>query len=75
MVEGRLRKFYEDITLLSQIFVIDGETRIETVLKNAEKLAGAPVSIGRFVRFAIGEGIEKQETDFAAEVAATARSA
>ncbi len=75
MVEGRLRKFYEDITLLSQIFVIDGETRIEAVLKNAEKQAGAPVSIGRFVRFAIGEGIEKQETDFAAEVAATARSA
>ncbi|MEX0860382.1 MAG: translation elongation factor Ts [Cucumibacter sp.] len=75
MVEGRLRKFYEDVCLLSQIFVIDGETRIEAVLKGAEKVAGAPVAITEFVRFAIGEGIEKQETDFAAEVAATARTA
>ena len=75
MVDGQLRKYYEEVCLLSQVFVIDGETRIETVLKNAETAAGAPVTVTEFVRFAIGEGIEKQQTDFAAEVAATAGTA
>lgn len=70
MVEGRIRKYYEEVVLLSQVFVVDGENRIEAVLKNAEKDAGAPVEIKGFVRFAIGEGIEKEETDFAAEVSA-----
>jgi len=72
MVEGRMRKYFEEVTLLSQVFVIDGETKIADVLKNAEKEVGAPVSLTKFVRFALGEGIEKVETDFAAEVAATA---
>jgi len=72
MVEGRIRKFYEDVALLSQTFVVDGETRIEQVLKNAEGSIGAPVSIKQFVRFELGEGIEKKEDDFAAEVAAAA---
>ena len=72
MVEGRMRKYFEEVTLLSQVFVVDGETKVGDVIKNAEKDAGAPVKLTRFVRYALGEGIEKAETDFAAEVAATA---
>jgi len=70
MLEGRMRKFYEEICLLDQIFVIDGETKISKVLENAEKDVGAPVKLVAFERFQLGEGIEKEETDFAAEVAA-----
>jgi elongation factor Ts len=73
MVEGRVRKFYEEVTLLAQVFVIDGETRVADVVKRAEKDAGAPIRVTRFVRYGLGEGIDKgPETDFAAEVAATA---
>jgi elongation factor Ts len=72
MVEGRVRKFFEESTLLAQIFVIDGENKVGDVVKNAEKDAGAPIKVTGFVRYALGEGIEKQETDFAAEVAAAA---
>ena len=72
MVEGRIRKFYEDVALLSQTFVVDGETKIEQVLKNAEGDVGAPVQLTGFVRYELGEGIEKKEEDFAAEVAAVA---
>ena len=72
MVEGRMRKYFEEVTLLSQVFVIDGETKVADAIKNAEKDAGAPIKLTKFVRFALGEGIEKVETDFAAEVAATA---
>ena len=72
MVEGRVRKFYEEVTLLSQVFVIDGETKVGDVVKNAEKDVGAPVKVTGFVVYALGEGIEKEESDFAAEVAATA---
>ncbi|TDQ66369.1 elongation factor Ts [Maritalea mobilis] len=72
MVDGRMRKYFEEVCLLSQTFVIDGETKIADVVKNAEKEAGAPVELVDFVRFAIGEGIEKEESDFAAEVAAAA---
>ena len=72
MVEGRVRKFYEEVTLLSQVFVIDGETKVGDVVKNAEKEAGAPIKVTGFVVYALGEGITRQETDFAAEVAATA---
>jgi len=75
MVEGRVRKYYEEICLLSQTYVIDGESKIADVLKAAEKDAGAPVEVTEFVRFAIGEGIEKEEQDFAAEVAAVAGTA
>jgi elongation factor Ts len=73
MVEGRLKKFYEDVVLLEQLYVIDGESRVVAVLDHAAKDAGAPVHVAGFVRFALGEGIEKVETDFAAEVAATAK--
>ncbi|MDB5612786.1 MAG: elongation factor Ts [Devosia sp.] len=72
MVDGRMRKYFEEVTLLAQTFVIDGETKVRDVIKNAEKDAGAPIKLIRFVRYALGEGIVKVETDFAAEVAATA---
>lgn len=72
MVEGRVRKFYEEVTLLAQVFVIDGESKVGDVVKRAEEEAGAPIKVTRFVRYALGEGIAKEETDFAAEVAATA---
>ena len=68
MIEGRLRKFYEESVLRSQTFVIDGETKIEKVLENAAKEFGAPVEIAGYVRFAVGEGIDKPTEDFAAEV-------
>lgn len=72
MVDGRMRKYFEEVTLLAQTFVIDGETKVRDAIKNAEKDVGAPIKLTKFVRYALGEGIEKVETDFAAEVAATA---
>ncbi|NQV79447.1 MAG: translation elongation factor Ts, partial [Alphaproteobacteria bacterium] len=72
MIEGRLRKYFEEVCLLDQVFVIDGERRVSQVLETAAKDCGAPVSISAFVRFQLGEGIEKDTSDFAAEVAATA---
>ncbi|MCG8561953.1 MAG: translation elongation factor Ts [Hyphomicrobiales bacterium] len=72
MVEGRLRKYYEEVVLLSQTFVIDGENTVEKAVKAAEADVGAPIEIAGFERFALGEGIEKEEEDFAAEVAAAA---
>jgi elongation factor Ts len=72
MVEGRVRKYYEEVTLLAQTFVIDGESKVADVVKAAEKEAGAPIKVTKFVRYGLGEGIAKEETDFAAEVAATA---
>ena len=73
MVEGRLRKFYEEFVLLEQIFVVDQETRIAKVVENAAKAAGAAITVTGFARFALGEGIERNRTDFAAEVAAAAQ--
>ena len=69
MMEGRMRKFYEDTVLLSQTFVIDGETQVSKVLEKAAKEFGAPITVEGFVRFQVGEGIEKVESDFADEVA------
>jgi elongation factor Ts len=71
MVEGRLRKYYEEVCLLEQVYVIDGETKVSKVVENAAKDVGAPVKLVGFARFQLGEGIEKEESDFAAEVAAT----
>ena len=73
MVEGRVRKFYEEVVLLQQAFIMDPDKTVETFVKAAEKEVGAPVSVEGFVRFALGEGIQKEETDFAAEVAAAAK--
>ncbi len=73
MVEGRMRKFYEESTLLKQPFVIDPDKSVEEAAKAAESTVGAPVKVSGFVRFALGEGIEKEEEgDFASEVAAMA---
>jgi len=72
MVEGRLRKFYEEVVLLEQTFVIDGENKVSKVLENAGKDMGAPVSVAAFARFQLGEGVEKSQSDFASEVAAAA---
>ncbi len=73
MIEGRIRKFYEEVVLLSQTFVIDGENTVEKAVKNAEGDVGAPIKVAGFIRLALGEGIEKEEEDFAAEVAAAAK--
>ncbi|QPC87686.1 elongation factor Ts [Mesorhizobium sp. NBSH29] len=74
MVEGRMRKFYEEVVLLKQAFVINPDLTVEKALAEAEKAIGAPAKITAFVRFALGEGIEKEESDFAAEVAAAVKN-
>ena len=74
MVEGALRKFKEEVVLVSQVFVIDGKTKVGDVVAQAAKDVGAPVALKGFLRFQLGEGIEKQTSDFAAEVAAAAGS-
>ncbi|MCV0396500.1 MAG: translation elongation factor Ts [Rhizobiaceae bacterium] len=73
MVEGRLRKFYEEVVLLKQAFVLNPDQTVEQALKAAEKEIGAAAAITGYVRFALGEGVEKEESDFAAEVAAAAK--
>jgi elongation factor Ts len=73
MVEGRLRKFYEEVVLLKQAFVLNPDVTVENALKDAEKEIGAPAKITGYIRFALGEGIEKEESDFAAEVAAAVK--
>ena len=72
MVEGGLAKFRKDTALTSQLFVMDGKTPVADVVAQAGKEAGTPVTLAGFVRFQLGEGIEKEQTDFAAEVAAAA---
>ncbi|MEX0644639.1 MAG: translation elongation factor Ts [Parvularculaceae bacterium] len=59
MVEGRLRKFYEEVILLEQIFVVDGETRVSKVLENTAKEIGAPIEFAGFARLELGEGVDK----------------
>ncbi len=71
MVEGRIRKFYEEVCLMDQTYVVDGESKISKVLEDAGKELGSPVTITGFARFALGDGIEKEE-DYAGEVAALA---
>ena len=66
MVEGRIRKYYEEVVLLEQVWVHDGETRVKEVVKKAG------MTLSGFARFQLGEGIDKQTSDFAAEVAAAA---
>jgi len=70
MVEGGLRKFHQEVVLLEQAFVMDGKTKVSKVVDEAGNHVGAPVRIAGFLRFALGEGIEKKSEDFAAEVAA-----
>lgn len=73
MVEGRMRKFFEEVALLSQAFVINPDLTVGAAIKEAEKEAGAPIEVTGMARLLLGEGIEKEETDFAAEVAAVAK--
>lgn len=72
MVEGAMAKFRKENALLSQLFVMDNKTKIEDVIAAEGKRLGAPVTLAAYLRFQIGEGIEKKESDFAAEVAAAA---
>lgn len=73
MVEGAVKKFAKENALLSQLFVIDNKTPIADVVAKAGKDAGAAIVLKDYVRFQLGEGIEKEESDFAAEVAAVAK--
>jgi elongation factor Ts len=68
MAEGRVRKFYEEVSLCDQIFVIDGKTKIKDAVEEFNKNAGCNVHISRFIKFVLGEGVEKNETNFADEV-------
>jgi elongation factor Ts len=72
MVDGAIAKYAKDNALLSQLFVIDNKTPIAQVVDQAGKAAGTRIVLKDYVRFQLGEGIEKKETDFAAEVAAAA---
>jgi elongation factor Ts len=69
MVEGRLRKFYEESVLLEQTWVMDTDKKVKDAVADAAKAAGAPVTVSAFVRLALGEGIAKETDDLAAEVA------
>ena len=71
MVEGRIRKYYEEVVLLEQTFVMDGERKVAKVIEDAGKEMGAEVKMTGMLRLELGEGVEKEEEDFAAEVAAT----
>ncbi|WP_423602897.1 translation elongation factor Ts [Sphingomonas sp. MS122] len=72
MVEGAVKKFAKENALLSQLFVMDGKTPVADIIAKAGKDAGTSIVLKDYVRFQLGEGIEKEESDFAAEVAATA---
>jgi len=72
MLDGAVKKFAKENALLSQLFVMDGKTPVADVIAKAGKDAGAAIVLKDYVRFQLGEGIEKEESDFAAEVAATA---
>lgn len=72
MVEGAIAKFKKESALLSQLFVMDNKTPVSDVVSSAAKECGAPVHLKAFKRFQLGEGIERKESDFAAEVAAAA---
>jgi elongation factor Ts len=73
MIEGRVRKFYAEVVLVEQAFVMDGKTAVKDALKAAEKDIGGATEITGYIRFELGEGIEKKVEDFAAEVAKVAQ--
>jgi elongation factor Ts len=72
IVESGLKTYYKEVTLLEQPYVHDDKKSVSQALKEAEGKVGAPIKVAGFLRFVLGEGIEKQESDFAAEVAAAA---
>jgi elongation factor Ts len=71
MIVGRMNKFFQEVCLMKQAFVINPDLSVEKAVKEAEAGAGAPIAVTGFVRLAVGEGIDKQVEDFAAEVAKT----
>jgi len=73
MVEGRIRKFYEEVVLEEQAFIMDPKSRVKDVVDAKAKELGSAVKLAGFLCFALGEGIEKEESDFAAEVASLAK--
>jgi elongation factor Ts len=73
MVEGRMRKFFQEVALMSQAFVMNPDQTVEEAVKAAEAEVGAPIKVAGMARLLLGEGVEKEEEDFAAEVAATAK--
>ncbi len=72
MIVGRMRKYYEEVVLLNQVFVMDGESKVSDVIAKAAKDAGTAIELTAYARVEMGEGLEKKEDDFAAEVAAAA---
>ena len=72
MIEGGVRKYAQENSLLTQVFVIDGKSKVGDIVAAAAKAAGSPITIKAYVRLQLGEGIEREEKDFAAEVAAAA---
>jgi elongation factor Ts len=72
MIEGRIKKFYQEVILLKQAFVVNPDLTVEKALKEAETAVGAPITVTGFVRYELGEGIKADKGDFAAEVAAAA---
>jgi elongation factor Ts len=75
IIESGLKSYYKEVCLLDQVFVHDGAKSVAQAVKEAEGRVGAPIAVKGFFRYALGEGIEKQESDFAAEVAAAAGQA
>ena len=69
MVEGRLRKFYSEVVLLEQISVLDGETKISDLISKVSKEINSEIQVSGFVKYNLGEGIEKENKNFADEVA------
>lgn len=72
MIEGRIRKYYDEVVLLEQTFVLDGQTKVSQVVEQTAKELGSPIQLTGYVKYVLGEGIEKTVTDFAAEVQAQA---
>ena len=70
MIEGRMKKFYEEVCLLEQTFVIDGESKISKVIETLSKQEGSSIEIKAFKIFVLGEGIQKKQENFAEEVSA-----
>jgi elongation factor Ts len=69
MLEGRMRKYYEEVCLTEQAFIMDPDSKVSAIVEKTAKEAGAPITLVGYVRYQLGEGIEKEVTDFAAEVA------
>ena len=74
MIEGRIRKFYEEVVLLQQPFVMNPDQTVSAFVAEAAKAAGISAEVTGFAMFKLGDGVEKKEDDFAAEVAALSGS-